>query len=199
MRSTASGGLVCFVLFGLLCAEGCGSDDDRSGAGGTTGTEELGAADGGAADSKGVAAGAGGNAAGGNAGAGEGGALAAGAAGMPDLPSVFPCAGPGIANGAVGSPWEPGEGGGAGAGQVDQTLPAVSCVTGESFCYVFAGRAVNPHVGTVYDPECRKFSDFAGKCSTNPSCACLCSRFACETECRCKESNGIATLTCQQI
>lgn len=188
MRSTPSDGLAFLLLLGLLGAVGCGSD--ASGTGGTGGTGQSGAA-----GAMGVAAGAGGTAAGENLAAGEGGALAAGSGGIPDLPSNFPCAGPNIASNA-----EAGEGGGAGqTAQGDQTDPAVSCVAGQSFCYVFAGRSVNPGGGTVYVPECRSFSDSVPKCATDPSCACFCSWFACETECRCKESNGIATVTCEQI
>jgi len=187
MRSTASGGLAVLLFSGLLGAVGCGSDDDSAG---TAGTGQSGAA-----GASGVSAGAAGKAAGEDLAAGEGGALAAGAGGMSDVAASFPCAGPSIT-----SSGEAGEGGAAGqTGQGDQTRPAVSCVVGQSFCYVFAGRSVNPAGGTVYVPECRSFSDFATECSTNATCDCFCSWFHCETECRCKESSGIATVTCEQI
>jgi hypothetical protein len=126
---------------------------------------------------------------------GTGGAPGAGRSGSAGTGASFPCAGPSIA-----SSGDAGEGGGAGqTGQVDQTLPAVSCVNGQSFCYVLAGRSVNPGGGTVYIPECRSFSGSATECATNATCACFCSRFGCEDQCRCEESNGIATVTCDQI
>ncbi len=180
MRSTAAGGLAFLLFFGFFNAMGCGSDDDRSGASGTAGTSESGAA--GAAGNENLAA-------------GEGGALAAGAGGLLDLPGVFPCAGPITASSAEG-----GEGGGAEqTASGDQTLPAVSCIAGESFCFVYAGKSVNAGGGTVYIPQCANFSENASECATNPSCACFCASFACDTECRCEESNGIATVTCEQI
>ena len=122
-----------------------------------------------------------------------------GGAGTPDAGASFPCAGPSIA-----SSGEAGEGGGAAqSGQGDRTLPAVSCVVGQSFCYVVAGISVNSGGRTVsvYIPECRAFSDSiaASECAANPTCACFCSRFGCGVQCRCEESDGIATVTCDQI
>lgn len=200
MSSVASGGLAVLLLFGLLGGVSCRSDD------GTPGTAATGQS--GSAGVGGYMAGATGlgqaAAAGEDLIAGEGGALTAGAGGMPDVGALaggaggmpaaggsFLCAGPGVASSA--------DGGQAGvAGQTgDQTLPPVSCVTGQSYCYVFAGLSGG---GTIYTPECASFSPRDAECATNPTCACLCSHhYACEVECRCKESNGIATLTCHQI
>jgi len=181
MRTASSRGLAWSLLLGLFGAVACGSDDDAS-------------------DTRGTAAGTGGTAATGqseNSGAagvaaGGGAAPAAGAGGMRDLTGHFSCAGPSIA--------EAGGSGSAGqGGQGDQTAPAVSCDAAQSFCFVFAGKLEFPEGGTVYIPECRSFSESATSCATDPSCACFCSYFECETECRCKESNGVATVTCEQI
>src|SRR5450631_1340271 len=117
-----------------------------------------------------------------------------GGAGTPAAGASFPCAGPSSAS--IASSGDAGEGGGAPqSGQGDQTLPAVSCVAGQSFCYVLDGLSANPGGGRFYIPECRSFSSSATECATTPTCACFCSRFGCGVQCRCEESNGFATVT----
>jgi hypothetical protein len=110
----------------------------------------------------------------GTAGAGESGAAS------------FPCAGPSIAGSG-----EAGEGGATGT--------ALSCFVGQSFCYVLAGRPADPSGSTVYLPQCRSFSGTNEKCAATPTCDCFCSEFGCETQCRCNEVNGFATVICDQI
>ena len=125
----------------------------------------------------------------GDGGASGNGALAGGAGGEFDPSASYPCEGPEAAS----------AGSGGQAGEAGQAASPLRCAANRSFCYVFAGLASAPEGDTVYVPECRAFSDSLAKCATNPSCACLCTRFACNTECRCNEVNGLATVTCHQI
>lgn len=116
------------------------------------------------------------------------GALGTGGAGRSGDAS-YPCDGP--ENASAGS--------GGQAGETGQASSALSCVVGQSFCYVFAGRAIDPRIGTIYMPACRTLSGSLTKCAATPSCACFCSQFDCAADCRCSEVNGFATVTCQQI
>ena len=115
---------------------------------------------------------------------------AAGAGGaMFDAPVSYPCENPSLGAGQAG------EGGASGASGA-----ALSCVVGQTFCYVFVGLSVTPTANSVYIPECRSFSENAATdCATTPTCDCLCTHFACQTECRCNEVNGLPTVTCHQI
>jgi len=115
---------------------------------------------------------------------GAGGTAGTGASAT-DTTASYPCEGPNTGAGQ--------------AGEGDETGAPLSCEVGKTFCYVFAGKPANRDAGTVYVPECRSFSAIAGKCATTPTCDCFCTRFACETECRCTEVNGFATVTCEQI
>jgi hypothetical protein len=121
------------------------------------------------------------------------GSLGTAGAGRSGPPVSYPCAGPNTADGSAGQGGEAGQ-----TGQGDQTRPAVSCVVGQSFCYVSAGKSVNPKGGTVYAPECRSFSDVT-KCATNPTCDCFCSVYPCVDQCQCNEVDGFATVTCDQV
>lgn len=80
-------------------------------------------------------------------------------------------------------------GGGAGASS--------ECVTGRTFCHIQAMKSAPATAA------CESFSDSTRimDCSSNPSCACLCTNalyFHCQTDCTCTESNGQVTVTCSQ-
>ena len=185
-----SRGFAVLLFLGLFAAVACGSDDDSSGSLGTAGAGRSGAA-GASAGTGGASAGSAGQAVAGarddlSAGAGGVGGVAGGMSEGP--PVSYPCAGPNTVDGSAGQGGEAGQGG-----------SALSCVTGQTFCFVRAGIPY-PGKPTVYTPQCSDFSNSLAKCATNPSCDCLCSSwFHCETECRCAENNGFATVTCDQI
>ena len=76
-----------------------------------------------------------------------------------------------------------------------------TCTVGQTYCYIAL-----PHANTTGQAtaSCRPFyPGVAPDCAQDPTCACFCdlSRggFHCQTECRCSETNGFATLSCQAI
>lgn len=83
----------------------------------------------------------------------------------------------------------------------DAGSPA-TCVVGQTYCYLAL-----PHPGTTGEAtaSCRAFVTGVAPaaCATDPTCACFCdlSRggFHCQTECRCSDTNGFATISCQAI
>jgi hypothetical protein len=168
---------------GHQVAVGTGGAPTQSGVGGVGATEEAGAGGGGALGNAGV----GGGDALGQAGAGGGGASGSGGEGGFVAASYLCVAGP--SRQAPGGANADGSGGGGGS-------PA--CIRGESYCFV-----QNFKSGAV-EPSCRAFSDpdYPPNCGVTPTCDCLCEphgRYYCQTECRCQEANGIATVTCDQI
>src|SRR5258708_7074738 len=82
----------------------------------------------------------------------------------------------------------------------DAGSPAV-CVVGQTYCYIAL-----PHPDTTGEAtaSCRLFdAGVQPDCARDPTCTCFCdlSRggFHCQTECRCNETNGFATVSCQGI
>jgi hypothetical protein len=196
MLSPKSHGIAALLFFGQFAAVACGSDDDSTGALGTAGAGRSGSA-----GTAGAGAGTGGSSAGTagqslagargdlSAGAGGVGGFADGVGGMSEVPVSYPCVGPNIADGSAGQ-----------GGEAGQSGSGLSCVLGQTFCFVRNLNPVHPGGARVYVPGCSDFSNTLAKCATNPSCDCLCSSwFQCETECRCAENNGFATVTCDQI
>jgi hypothetical protein len=82
----------------------------------------------------------------------------------------------------------------------DAGSPAI-CIVGQTYCYLAL-----PHPDTTGEAtaSCRAFEPgVEPACAQDPTCACFCdlSRggFHCQTECRCSETNGFATVSCQAI
>ena len=83
----------------------------------------------------------------------------------------------------------------------DAGSPA-TCTVGETYCFIAL-----PHPGTAGETtaSCRPFESGVApdECALDATCACFCdlSRggFHCQTECRCSEANGFATISCQAI
>ena len=85
----------------------------------------------------------------------------------------------------------------ADSGRVGAAIEQPQCTVGETYCYVQLPHSGSP--GTP-SPSCKGYSDSLSLCSANPSCDCLCSHwYHCQTECRCSEANGFATVSCEQI
>jgi hypothetical protein len=85
-------------------------------------------------------------------------------------------------------------------GAPDAGSPAL-CIVGQTYCYIAL-----PHPNTTGEAtaSCTAFeTGVAPACAQDPTCACFCdlSRggFHCLTECRCNETNGFATISCQPI
>jgi hypothetical protein len=189
VRSFKSRGIAALLFFGQFAAVACGSDDDSSGPLGTAGAGRSGSAGAGGSSAGSVGQGVAGARADLSAGAGGVGGFADGAGGISESPVRYPCAGPNIADGNAGQ-----------GGEAGQSGSGLSCVLGQTFCFVRNLNPVHPGGARVYVPECSDFAGSLAKCAANPSCDCLCSSwFHCETECRCAESNGFATVTCDQI
>lgn len=71
-----------------------------------------------------------------------------------------------------------------------------TCVVGQSFCAIslpYPGSAGMATAGCSTSPPCAQ----------DPTCACLCDlsrgQYHCSTECRCSETGGLATVSCQGI
>ena len=171
---------LCVVhLAALLLAVGCGSSlsSGTGGSGGTAGSGGIG----GTLGSGGV----GGSGRGGVGGlSGDSGADGAAAQGTP-----YPCAGGFIvtADGGV-------------VAAADASSPAL-CIVGQTYCYIALPHPDEPGEATA---SCTAFeTSVAPACAQDPTCACFCdlsrSGFHCQTECRCSETNGFATLSCQAI
>lgn len=82
----------------------------------------------------------------------------------------------------------------------DAGSPA-TCIVGQTYCYIAL-----PHPYTTGEATagCRAFEPgVAPGCAQDPTCACFCdlSRggFHCQTECRCNETDGFATISCEAI
>ena len=83
----------------------------------------------------------------------------------------------------------------------DAGLPA-TCIVGQTYC-----RISLPHPGRagVAAASCGTFPTGVAPapCAQDPTCSCFCdvSRggFPCYTQCRCSETNGFATVSCQAI
>jgi hypothetical protein len=72
-----------------------------------------------------------------------------------------------------------------------------SCVAGQTYCYILLPR---PTLGTPAAAACKTYSDLTAACAVNPTCECLCAHgYHCQTECRCSESDGFATVSCEPI
>jgi hypothetical protein len=84
----------------------------------------------------------------------------------------------------------------AGAGEAPDTAGAPVCTLGKTYCYIYLPRYF---VGAP-TPSCKAYDESDSSCARNPTCDCLCSGFyACNTECRCTETNGFPTVSCEQI
>lgn len=85
---------------------------------------------------------------------------------------------------------------GAGDGGLDGD-GGTSCVVGQTYCYVMLPRPLT--TGTpAY--ACKTYSDLTAACAVNPTCECLCAHgYHCQTECRCSESAGFATVSCEPV
>jgi hypothetical protein len=82
----------------------------------------------------------------------------------------------------------------------DAGSPA-TCVVGQSYCYI---ALPHPDTAGVAVASCRAFeTGVAPACAQDPTCACFCDSsrggFYCQTECRCSETKGFATISCQAI
>lgn len=110
------------------------------------------------------------------------------------------CVQAGCPSGAGGNGGAAGQGGGAafscGAGGAAGANG--SCQGGQTFCHVQNMRSAPATA------SCQSFTDSArvADCSGDPSCACLCDNalfFHCQTECRCSETAGHVTVTCDPV
>jgi len=69
--------------------------------------------------------------------------------------------------------------------------------SGKSYCYVQL-----PHLDSTGAavPSCKAFTDSLASCADNPTCDCMCaSYYHCQTECRCTQSAGLTTISCNAI
>lgn len=204
-----------FVSPLLICVVACSSSNsssiitdgglDRGGMGGGAGAAS-------GSSIGGRSAGVGGAASGGLQGGGEGGpggiGRAGGRGGAGGIPG--PDGGAAARGGQGGS-----HGGGGAGGNIPDTVTFVcggggtdagtmvgsyTCVGGQTFCKIEI-----QHSGSgVVSEGCQSFTDAARgvDCSGTPNCACLCTDalfFHCQTECRCSETEGHVTVTCQAI
>jgi hypothetical protein len=71
------------------------------------------------------------------------------------------------------------------------------CIVGQTYCFVLLPRPLT--LGTpAY--SCKSYADLTASCDINPTCECLCAHgYHCQTECRCSESSGFATVSCEPI
>jgi len=182
-------------IFAVLVSVGCASNDGAAGAAGTGGTA-------GSAGAAGSVGGYGGTSGAGDAHGGSGDSVDAstsgGAGGAEDATRSYVCGSMSAPSGSGGMS----AGGVAGEGGADtSSAAALTCVVGQTFCYIFAALPPQPGPDRVLIPQCRSVEEGAAACADAPTCACLCSsgRFHCETECRCQEHNGLPTMTCDQI
>ena len=112
------------------------------------------------------------------------------------------CAQRGCVSGGGGAGGQGMGGGGGAAGDTSFVCTGSAgasgtCTTGSTFCHV---RNMRSGGSTA---ACESFTDASrnADCSSNPSCACLCSNawFFCNTECRCSESAGEVIVTCDPV
>ena len=177
----ARGGRFWLTMGVALIAVGCGSSLS-SGTGGSGGTSGSGGG-GGIGGTLG-SGGAGGSGRGGVGGlSGDSGADGAAAQG-----TTYACAGGFVTadGGVIAAP--------------DAGSPAL-CIVGQTYCYIALPHPDEPGEATA---SCTAFeTGVAPACAQDPTCACFCdlSRggFHCQTECRCSETNGFATMSCQAI
>jgi hypothetical protein len=72
-----------------------------------------------------------------------------------------------------------------------------SCVVGQTYCFVMLPR---PPTTSAAASSCRTYSNSTAACAVNPTCECLCATaYHCQTECRCSETGGFATVSCEPI
>jgi len=192
MSRSRSGYALVLAGFGWLGVAGCTSSSESAGTAGTGGV-------GGIAGTAGL--GMGGTSTGGAStsgtstgrtstdGASTGGTSTGGAAGESN-------AGMGGAADYVCQP----PGGTAGEGGAAGTSAELDCVVGQTYCFIRDGQP-----GTLpvfYELSCRSFAtDGPAACASTPTCDCLCTKggYHCQTECRCQEHDGFATMICDQI
>ena len=167
--------LVLFIALDAVTSGGCGSSGPGTppGEGGSGGFHSAAGGDMAAGGSEvlntgGTGSGVGGQGAGGFTGGG-----------------TYACAGGVVRAGSDGAP-----------GPSSSDAP-VTCVVGESYCFI---QSLDKVPGALPTRSCVSLTGLLAACASSPSCACICSHgVICQTNCSCSGSAGSVTVSCLQI
>ena len=125
---------------------------------------------------------------------------AAGSGGSGATPTTYACKG--------GFVYEPSGGASfAGAGGVDTShvveIPwtggsgqEMSCVVGEAYCRIQSVPEVE--IGVPPTVSCKSLNGPLSACAHNPNCECICAHGGCGLPCSCTDTDGLATVSCQE-
>jgi hypothetical protein len=72
-----------------------------------------------------------------------------------------------------------------------------SCVVGQAFCHITSVPTIE--IGVPPTSSCDSLSGPLAACASTPNCACICSHGSrCGLGCSCTDTDGLATVSCQE-